>query len=469
MLGNNERPDQSDRRRLGKHLPMSNTLLIQNARLVATMDDDHREINGGGMFIRDGWIERIGPSSELPDHADQVVDLDGHLVLPGLINTHHHLTQSLDRASPASQNESLTGWLRGLYPRWLSMTPADMELASEIGLVELALSGCTTVADHQYLWPQGFNAGNQFEIATRIGVRFHLGRGSQNIGVANGGFAPQKLIEDDDQILAHTAEIIDRYHDPAPGSFRQVFVAPSSLRAATPQLMRRSAELAAARGVLLHFHLGETESEVAFTLERFGKRPAAIADELGCLTPRTWLAHAVHFAEQDIEIIGRCGCGICHCPSSNMRLASGIAPVARYLDNGLTVGLGVDGSASNDSSNLLVEMRQALLLSRVSATATTNYLNARTVLAMATCNGARLLGRADIGVLAPGRAADFIAIDGERLEILGSDDPLAALVFCALTRVDHSWVQGRRLVEDGQLVGYDFATLVERCRRRAKL
>lgn len=448
------------------------TLLVRNARILVTSDEQGREIVNGGLFVRDGMIEQADETRALPKDADEVVDLSRCLVLPGLINAHHHLFQSLDRAYPPSQNGDLIQWLGGLYPRWAALQPEHFALAAELGLAEIALSGCTTVADHHYLWPTGVTASAQFEAARRVGVRLHLGRGSQNIGRAQGGFAPSSLLEDDDDILADTASIIDRFHDSSPGSFRQVFIAPSSIRSATPQLLGRCAELARQRGVRLHFHLGETAAEIDFALSRYGKRPVEFVEDIGCLTPHTWLAHGVHFNDPDVSILGRCGCGICHCPSSNMRLGSGIAPIIRYLRSGLNVGIGVDGSASNDSSNLLAEMRMALLASRVAARTPNESLTARTILTMATRNGARLIGRADIGSLAPGCAADFIAIDADRVEIAGSEDPVAALVFCALTRVDHSFVQGEALIRNGRFTRYDLDGMLERLgqtstRRRA--
>jgi cytosine/adenosine deaminase-related metal-dependent hydrolase len=438
------------------------TLLIRNPRVLVTMDDARREIAWGGMLIRDGFIEAVGETNSLPRQADEIVDLTGHIVLPGLINTHHHLYQSLDRAWPASQDKSLTGWLQGLYPRWEKLTPETVARAVELGLAEIVLSGCTTVADHQYLWPKGLAASISFDIAARLGIRFHLGRGGQDIARAQGGFAPESLLEEADHILAHTADTIARFHDARPGSFRQVFVAPSSLRAATADLLRASAVLAAEKGVQLHFHLGETAGEIDFALQKYGKRPVQVAQKLGCLTPQTWLAHGVHFNADDVAVLRRCGCGICHCPSSNMRLGSGIAPVRHYLDQAIPVGLGVDGSASNDSSNLLSEIRTALLLSRLAAENDAGFLGARAALEMATRNGAKLLGRNDIGCLAPGCAADFIAIDGGRIEIAGSEDPVAALAFCALTRVDHSWVNGNQIVREGRLVGVDLESFIDR-------
>ena len=447
----------------------SGTLLIRNAAILATMDSEGREITGGGMFIRDGWIEQVDATSRLPAGADTIVDLSDHLVMPGFVNTHHHLYQTFDRACSISQNAPLIDWLRGLYQRWVGLTPEDVALATEIGLAELALSGCTTAADHHYIWPNGANGDHQFQVARRVGVRFHLGRGFQNIGAGSGGFAPPSLLEQDDDVLADCARLIRQYHDPSPGAMEQVYIAPSSVRSVTPELLKKASEAARAHRVRFHMHLGETQGEIDYTREKFGKRPAEVAHELGCLSAESWVAHGVHFDDRDIDILRQTGCGICHCPSSNMRLGSGIAPIQRYLERGLTVGLGVDGSASNDSSNLLAEIRAALLLSRVTAAPDRPFLDPRAVLAAATVGGAKLLGRGDIGRLQPGHCADFIAFRLSRIELLPTEDPIAAIALCALTRIDHSWVHGRQVVKDSELVGVDHAALVERCRRRKTL
>ena len=444
----------------------SGTLLIRNATILATMNSSGREIAGGGVFIRDGWIEQVDVTERLPAEADNVVDLSGHLVMPGFVNTHHHLYQTFDRACPACQNAALVDWLRGLYPRWVRLTPDDIALATEIGLAELALSGCTTAADHHYIWPNGATADLQFEVARRVGVRFHLGRGFQNVGAGSGGFAPPPLLEQSDDALADCARLIGKFHDPRPGSMEQVYIAPSSLRSVTPGLLKQSAETARVHGVNFHMHLGETRGEIEYTLETFGKRPAEMAEELGCLSPQSWVAHGVHFNDNDIEILVRSGCGVCHCPSSNMRLGSGIAPVQRYLERGVNIGLGVDGSASNNSSNLLSEIRTALLLSRVNAVPDHPLLDPRTVLTAATVGGAKLLGRRDIGRIEAGYCADFIAFRLDRIELLGTEDPIAAIAMCALTRVDHSWVHSRQIVKDGELLGVDQPALVERCATR---
>ena len=451
---------------LTNFMPTSSTLLIRNATILASMDSQSREIANGGMLIRDGWIEKVDTTAKLAAEADTIVDLSGYLVMPGFVNTHHHLYQTFDRACAACQNAALVNWLSGLYPRWVSLMPEDIALATEIGLIELALSGCTTAADHHYIWPNGATADNQFEIARRVGVRFHLGRGFQNIGVGNGGFAPAALLEKDEDALADCARLIGTFHDPSPGAMKQVYIAPGSVRTVTPKLLKEAAEAARTHGVHFHMHLGETRGEIDYTREKFGKRPAEVAEELGCLSPQSWVAHGVHFDDGDIEILARSGCGVCHCPSSNMRLGSGIAPIQHYLERGLTIGLGVDGSASNDSSNLLVEIRTALLLSRVNAAADRSFLDARTILAAATIGGAKLLGRRDIGRLEPGYCADFIAFRLDRIELLATEDPVAAIALCALTRVDYSWVHGRQIVKDGELVGVDQSALAERCRQR---
>ena len=447
-------------------LPRSGTLLIRNATVLATMDLNGREIRDGGMFIRDGWIEQVDVSERLPASADKIVDLSGYLVMPGFVNGHHHLYQTLDRACRASQNVSLVDWLIGLYPRWARLMPDDVALATEIGLIELALSGCTTAADHHYIWPSGVSADMQFKVARGVGLRFHLGRGFQNIGQGNGGFAPPALLEKGDDALADCVRLIEKFHDPSPGSMQQVYIAPGSLRSVAPDLLKESAEAARTHDVHFHMHLGETRGEIDFALEKFGKRPVEIADALGCLHPHSWVAHGVHFNDDDVEILARRGCGICHCPSSNMRLASGIAPIQRYIKRGLNVGLGVDGSASNDSSNLLSEIRMALLLARVNAPPDQPLLDARTILKAATVGGAKLLGRNDIGRLEAGYCADFIVFRLDRIELLATEDPLAAIALCALTRVDHSWVHGRQIIESGKLLGADEYGLVKRCAKR---
>ncbi|HSJ34272.1 MAG TPA: 8-oxoguanine deaminase [Acidimicrobiia bacterium] len=445
------------------------TLLIRHATLLATMDGS--EIADGGLFARDGWIEAIGFTAELPGEADEVVDLSGHLVLPGLVNTHHHLYQTLTRVVPGAQNAGLFGWLRTLYPIWARMTPEHVRVAATLGLAELALSGCTTAFDHHYLWPNGSRLDDLVEGAEPVGLRFHVSRGSMSLGESDGGLPPDSVVEDEDHILEDSRRVVEEYDDPSPGSMRRVVLAPCSPFSVTTDLMRNSVELARELGVLVHTHLAETADEESFCLEQFGARPVEYVAGLGWEGTDVWYAHGVHVAPDEVEAMARAGTGVAHCPTSNMRLASGIAPVASYLDHGVPVGLGVDGSASNDSSHLLAEARHALLAARLQAEreGREEQMSARTALEMATAGGARVLGRQDIGKLAPGKAADMVAIDLNRVEYSGAlHDPLAAVVFCSPGRIDHSWVGGRRVVEDRQLLGLDEKKLVEEHNRLAK-
>ncbi len=440
------------------------TLLIKNADLLVTMDDERSEIPDGGMFIRDGWIEQTGRTESLPSDADQVVDLKGCIVFPGLINTHHHLYQTLYRATESGMGTDLVGWLKKLYPKWAHMTPDDVCLATEIGLAELALSGCTTVADHHYLWPNGNVARDQIEVARQTGLRFHLGRGFQSLGAGQGGFAPPSLIESGDDVLADCEEVVGRFHDPDKGAMLRVFIAPSSVRSVSPELLRQSAEMARVLDVGFHMHLGETAGEVEFVHHEFGCRPAEFAEQLGCVADNGWVAHGVHFEGQDIDVLARNSCGVCHCPSSNMVLGSGVAPVQEFLDAGVTVGLGTDGAASNDSSNMLAEARLALLLSRVIPVRPHDMMTTRQALEIATVGGAKLLQRDDIGSLKPGCVADFAAVRLDRLSLLGAREPVAGLIKCVVGHVDHTWVHGRPLVTDGVLQTIDIDDLVRRSR-----
>lgn len=446
------------------------TLLIKNAALVATMEG--AEIAGGGLFARDGWIEQVGPTGSLPASADEVVDLTGHVVLPGLVNTHHHLYQTLTRAVPAAQDASLFDWLTALYPIWARMTPEHVRVATTLGLATLALTGCTTAFDHHYLWPNGSRLDDQVEGAEPVGIRIHLARGSMSLGESAGGLPPDSVVEDEDAILEDCQRVVERYHDPNPGAMRRIVLAPCSPFSVTPALMAESADLARQLGVFLHTHLAETADEEEYCRERFGTRPVAFAAELGWEGPDVWYAHAIHITTDEISAMAAAGTGVAHCPTSNMRLASGIAPVAAYRAAGVPVGLGVDGSASNDASNLLMEARQAMLLARLAVApgvGSGRQLTARQTLEMATVGGARLLGRDDIGRLRPGMAADFIAVDLGRLELSGAaHDPLAAVVFCALERVDHSWVGGRRVVADRRLVDLDEEELARSHARLAR-
>jgi 8-oxoguanine deaminase len=448
------------------------TLLVRNAHLLLTMDGEQREIAGGGLFARDGWIEAVGPSTGLPQEADEVLDLSGHILLPGLVNTHHHLYQTLTRVVPAAQDADLFHWLKALYPIWGRMTPEDMRLSTQLGLAELALSGCTTASDHHYIFPNGCRLDDEIEAARSVGLRLHASRGSMSLGESAGGLPPDSVVETEPDILKDTERVIDTYHDPHPGAMTRVVVAPCSPFSVTSELMRESAALARDRKVHLHTHLAETLDEEAFCLETFGKRPLAYVESLDWSGPDVWFAHAIHIQPAEVGRMASGGMGVAHCPSSNMRLASGIAPVRRYLARHVNVGLGVDGSASNDSSHMLAEARQAMLLSRVGAQVAPDIdqaeelLTARQALEMATLGGAAVLGRDDIGALSPGKCADFIAIDLQQVEYSGAwHDPVAALVFCSPSQVSYSYVHGRAVIREGHLVGVDLPKLIEQHNR----
>lgn len=444
------------------------TLLVQNATLLATMDGGRREIPDGGLFAREGWIEQVGPTADLPHEADVVLDLTDHVVLPGLVNTHHHLYQTLTRAVPAAQDADLFHWLKTLYPIWARIQPEDIRVSTKLGLAELALSGCTTASDHLYIYPNGSRLEDEIHAAEDIGLRLHASRGSMSLGESDGGLPPDSLVEDEGDILQDTRRLIEHYHDPNPGSKVQIVVAPCSPFSVTADLMRESAELARSYDVHLHTHLAETIDEEAFCLETFDARPLGYAEELNWFGDDVWFAHSVHMNRDEIGRMAKHGIGVAHCPSSNMRLASGIAPILGYLHAGVSVGLGVDGSASNDSSHMLAEARMALLLSRVGAAPgevgeeSGEIMSARTALALATVGGAAVLGRRDIGSLESGKCADFIAVDLNRVQFAGAlHDPLAAVVMCHPVAVDHSYIQGRPVVKEGQLVGAEIGSLVE--------
>jgi cytosine/adenosine deaminase-related metal-dependent hydrolase len=445
------------------------TLLVRNARVLVTMDGS--EVEEGGMLVRDGWIETVGPSADIPATADDVVDLTDHVVLPGLINTHHHLFQTLTRAFPGAQDAGLFDWLKTLYPVWARMTPDHVRTATRVGLAELALSGATTVFDHQYLWPNGSRIDDQFEGANGLNMRFVASRGSMSLGESEGGLPPDSVVEDEESALAESMRAVEAFHDSGRGAMRQVALAPCSPFSVTPELMRQSARLGREMGVRLHTHLAETRDEEQFCIDNFGLRPVAYMETLDWSGPDVWYAHAVHVSNEEARRMGDDGSGVAHCPTSNMRLSSGLAPLAAYMAAGVPVGLGVDGSASNDSSQMLAEVRQAILLNRLAVSPGVGegpQLGVRQALELGTVGGARVLGRDDIGRLAPGYAADFIAIDLNRLDFAGAQhDPVAALGLCAPGRVDHSWVGGRPLVASGSLVGVDLDALVETHNRLA--
>jgi 8-oxoguanine deaminase len=437
---------------------------VKSTSLLVTMNDDRRRIPDGGMFVRDNVIEQVGPTAELPAVADRVIDAGGMIVLPGLVNTHHHLYQTLTRAVPAAQDVPLFKWLKTLYPIWAGLTSEAVYTSALVGLAELMLSGCTTASDHLYIYPNDCRIDDEIRAAQEIGVRFQPCRGSMSLGESKGGLPPDSVVEDEDFILKDTQRAIETYHDPEPYAMLRIAVAPCSPFSVTPDLMREAAALARSYGVRLHTHLAETLDEERFCLRQFGHRPVGYAEELGWVGDDVWHVHCVHLNGEEIALFAETGTGVCHCPSSNMRLASGIAPVRAYLDSGVAVGLGVDGSASNDSSHLLAEARMALLLQRVPGNPA--GLSAEEALWLATRGGAQVLGRDDIGELAPGKAADFIGLRLDRLDYAGAlHDPLAALVFCTPQRVDLSVINGRTVVEDGQLLTVDLGPVIERHNR----
>ena len=447
------------------------TLLVKNADVLVTMDDGRREIPGGGLFARDGVIEQVGHTSELPDTADRVIDASGLLVLPGLVNTHHHFYQTLTRAVPGAQDAPLFDWLRCLYPIWANLDPDSVRVATTLGMLELAKSGCTTACDHQYLWPNGSRVDDQVEGAAPVGIRFHASRGSMSLSEKDGGLPPDSVVQGHDTIIEDTARVVDAFHDPSPGSMLQIAVSPCSPFTVTEELMRDSASLARERGVRLHTHLAETKDEEQFTLDRFGKRPVDYAADLGWLGADVWFAHAVFVANDEISRMADAGTGVAHCPTSNMRLASGIAPVAAYRAARVPVGLGVDGSASNDSSNLLAEARQAMLFGRLAVAPGIGEgepMPARTALEIATRGGAEVLGRSDIGALESGRMADFFTLDLARVEFSGTiHDPVAAAVMCSTVPARDVFVGGEVVIEEYHHRSIDEGALVENHNRAA--
>jgi len=424
------------------------------------MDEERREIQDGAVLIRDNVIEAVGLSSDMPPRADRIINLEGKMVLPGLVNTHHHLYQTLTRCLPAAQDAPLFSWLQALYPIWAKLTPEAVYLSAMVGLVELILSGCTTTTDQLYLFPNGVRLEDEIRAARELGMRFHPGRGSMSLGQSQGGLPPDEVVEDEETILADCRRVIEKYHDPQPYSMCRIMIAPCSPFSVTPQLMRSSRELAQSYEVHCHTHVAETLDEERFCQEQYGCRPVQYLADLGWLGEDVSYAHGVHLSEEEIQLLAETGSGIAHCPTSNMRLGSGIAPVTRMLELGVRVGLAVDGSASNDASHMLNEARMALLLQRVKHGPMA--MSARQVLELATLGGAALLGRDDIGALAQGKAADLIAIDVNRVEYSGVGDLMAAAIFCGPVGVDLSVIDGRVVVEQGQLVGIDIDWVVAR-------
>ena len=440
------------------------TLLLKNIDTLVTMDADRRELSGASVFCRDGVIEAVGQSHDLPHTADEVIDLSGHIVIPGMINTHHHLFQNLTRVLPDAQNETLFGWLKTLYPIWSRLHPDAIQAAVALGLAELALTGCTTSSDHQYIYPNGSRLDDSIAAAEDVGVRFTATRGSMSIGESKGGLPPDYLIEDEIFIMKESERVVDAYNNPARFAMTRVALAPCSPFSVSPGLMRDSAVLAREKGVGLHTHLAENEEDIIYSEEKFGKRPGDYAEDLGWVGEDVWHAHCVRLNTSEIDLFARTGTGISHCPCSNMRLASGIAPVRKMRDHGVAVGLGVDGSSSNDSGHMLNEARQAMLLQRVGGNPAA--LTARDALTMATRDGARVLNRDDIGQIAPDYAADMAIFDLNQIDFAGAlHDPVAALIFCGPVKTRHTIINGRLVVRDGRLTTMDLGELMQRHRK----
>ncbi|VVD59176.1 8-oxoguanine deaminase [Pandoraea commovens] len=437
------------------------TLLVKNAEVLVTMDAGRREIARGGLYIEDNRIVAVGTSDTLPASADEVLDLTGHVVIPGLVNTHHHMYQSLTRAIPAAQDGELFNWLTNLYPVWANLTPEMIRVSTKTAMAELLLSGCTTSSDHLYIYPNGCKLDDSIEAAAEIGMRFHASRGSMSVGQSQGGLPPDRVVEREDDILKDTQRLIETYHDEGRYAMLRVVVAPCSPFSVSRDLMRESATMARHYGVSLHTHLAENVNDIAYSREKFGMTPAEYAQDLGWVGHDVWHAHCVQLDDAGIALFAKTGTGVAHCPCSNMRLASGIAPIRRMRDAGVPVGLGVDGSASNDAASMINEARQALLLQRVGFGP--SAMTARDALEIATVGGARVLGRDDIGVLAAGMAADFVAFDTRGVGMAGGlHDPVAALVFCNPGQAAYSVVNGRVVVREGRLTTLDLPSLVTR-------
>ncbi len=466
-------------------------LILRHADVVVTMDAQRREIADGAVVVDGQAIAWVGPSDALPlvwrDAQAEVIDLHGHVLMPGLVNTHHHMYQSLTRVVPAAQDAELFGWLENLYLLWAGLTPEMVRVSTQTAMAELMLSGCTTTSDHLYLFPNGSRLDDAIEAADAMGMRFHAARGSMSVGRSQGGLPPDSVVEREADILADSERLIARWHDPARHSMRRIVLAPCSPFSVSRDLMRESAVLARARGVSLHTHLAENDNDIAYSREKFGMTPAEYAEDLGWVGRDVWHAHCVKLDPAGIALFARTGTGVAHCPCSNMRLGSGIAPVRAMRQAGVPVGLGVDGSASNDGAHMLGEARQAMLLQRVghrpaamsaarppegarsAAAGEGPLMSAREALEIATLGGAQVLGRDDIGALAPGMSADLVAFDLRGVTHAGAGhDPVAALVFCHSVNAALSVIDGRVRVREGRLVDVELAPLLTRHRDLAR-
>ena len=432
--------------------------LIKNARVIVTMDPTRRELADCDLLLKDGVIAQIGQNIVAPDV--QVVFAHGCVVTPGLVNTHHHLYQSLTRAVPGGQDALLFGWLKTLYPIWSRFGPDEIFTSAAVGLCELALSGCTLSSDHLYLYPNGARLEDTIFAAQEVGLRFHPTRGAMSIGESQGGLPPDALVEKEEIILQDCIRVVDAFHDPLEGAMLRVGIAPCSPFSVSRDLMREAALLARDKGVMLHTHLAENDEDIAYSLAKFGCRPGEYVQDLGWVGDDVWHAHCVKLDKTEIDLFARTKTGIAHCPCSNCRLGSGIAPLRALRDAGVPVGLGVDGSASNDAAHLLSEARQAMLLQRVALGA--DAMSTREALEVATLGGAQVLGRHDCGQIAVGKRADIAVWDLSGLAAAGTWDPVAALVLCGPMAVRDLFVEGRQIVQGGQITSIDLPKLIEK-------
>ena len=440
------------------------TLLLKNAALIATMNDADEELHDQSIFCENGIIRQIGPLDTLPNTADKMIDLSKSIVIPGMVNTHHHLFQNLTRVIPNAQNESLFGWLTTLYPIWCGLGPRHIYISSAVGLAELVLSGCTTSTDHQYLFPGGSRLDDSIEAAIDIGVRFHPTRGSMSIGESQGGLPPDKLTENENDILKDCERVISQFHDKSPNAMIKISLAPCSPFSVSNDLMIQTAVLARENNLNLHTHLAENYEDIEYSLAKFNMRPGEYAESLGWLGEDVWHAHCVQLNTDEVKLLGKTNTGIAHCPSSNMRLGSGIAPLLEMFEHKVRVGLGVDGSSSNDSGHMLNEARQAMLLQRVKHGA--SAITARDVLRTATRGGAKVLRQDNIGQIAPGLSADMAIYDMQSVDLAGTHtDPLAGLVFCGPVKTKHTIINGKFVVEDGHLTTMNINSLLEEHRK----
>ncbi len=445
----------------------SRTLLVKNIHTLVTMDAQRREIRNGAIFVRDNVIDAVGTTTALPRTADEVLDLkDHHIVMPGMVNTHHHFYQVLTRV--VEPDGTLFPWLKALYPIWANMRASDIYISAQLAAAELLLSGCTTSSDHLYILPNDCTIDDEIRALQDIGMRFTAVRGSMSIGESRGGLPPDAVVENEADILKDSQRLIEQYHDNSRHAMIRLALGPCSAFTISEDLMRESANLARNyAGVRLHTHLAESQEDIRYMIQKYGVRPGRWAESVGWLRDDVWHAHCVQLNAREISMFAAAGTGVAHCPCSNMRLASGAAPIRKMLDAGVRVALGVDGSASNDTSNLIHEARQALLLARVREE-DAKGMPAREVLEIATVGGARVLGRDDIGHLARGMSADFIAFDTQRKPFVGAHaDPVAALILCQTDDVDYSFVNGRKLVDQGHLTTVDYDVLAEKARKAA--